>query len=105
MMKPEKIAREPAPRINEADGLGADAGRIKLGLIGVERERHPVVAQRDQETAGDHAGCGGLLREQKAERGDADGGPGDLPFALETVGERTTPTSGPTGAAIAMMKV
>ena len=78
---------EPAPRINEAHGLGADAGRIKLGLIGVERKRQPIGAQRDQETAHDHADCGGLLREQKAERGDADGGPGDLPFALEAVGE------------------
>src|SRR5208283_5509554 len=65
---------EPAPRINETHGLGADAGRVKLGLIGVERKRKPVGAQRDQETAGNYANCAGLLCEQKAECGDTDGG-------------------------------
>src|SRR5262249_53457881 len=36
--------REPAPRIDEADRLGADAGRIELRLIGVKRKRHPIIA-------------------------------------------------------------
>src|SRR4029077_5559708 len=40
--------RKPAPRIDKAHRLGADASRIELGLIGMERERHPIVAQRDQ---------------------------------------------------------
>src|ERR1700722_8351278 len=78
---------ESAPRIDEAHRLSADAGRIELGLIGVERERHPIVAQRDQEAEHDHAGGFALLREQEPEYGDADRGPGDLPFALEAVGE------------------
>src|SRR5580704_14102999 len=35
---------EPAPGIDKAHGLGADAGRIELGLVGVERKREPVAA-------------------------------------------------------------
>jgi hypothetical protein len=56
-------------------------------LIGVKRERHPIVAQRDQKSADDDADRAGLLCEQKAEYGDTDRRSYDLPFALETIRE------------------
>ena len=56
----------------------------------MKREREPVGAEREQQAADNHAGRRALLREQQAERGDADRRPGDLPFALEAIGEKIT---------------
>src|SRR5277367_6455950 len=63
---------EPAPRIDEAHRAGANAGRIEFRLIGVERERHPIVAQRDQHAEDDDARGRGLPREQQPEHRDAE---------------------------------
>src|SRR5579859_6602138 len=54
---------EAAPGINESHGPGAYSSGVKLGLVGVKRERHPVTRQRDQHTK-EHYSCSGpLLRE------------------------------------------
>ena len=82
-----KDRREPTPGIDEAHRLGADARRVELGLIGVEGEGEPVRRQRDEDAENDQQHHVRLLREEQAEDGDARRRPGDLPFALEIVGE------------------
>src|SRR5579883_2507727 len=54
---------EPAPGIDEAHSLRADARRVELGLIGMEGEGEPIRRERDQEAADDEAGLAALLRE------------------------------------------
>ena len=50
-------------------------------------ERHPVAAQSDQDAEEHDAESGSLQGKQQAESGDGQGRAGNLPLALEDVGE------------------
>jgi len=82
--------RKSAPRINEADGPRADAGRKQLLLIGVVGVGHHVVAKR-QARSEEHDGHGaaGLTKGQAA-HDDGQRHNNEHVFALEPVGDQQT---------------
>ena len=79
--------RKPAEGIDEAHRPAADARGIELRLIGVERERHDVVRQRQQHAEdNERRGRAHLAERQPGNRHTQRAGH-DQPFALEAVGE------------------
>ncbi len=88
MMKSAEHGGKPAPGIDEAHRTGADAGRIKLCLIGMVEEGHHVIRERDQHAeAISSSAAKRLCPKARPNSADAERRNDQQPFALEAVAE------------------
>ena len=81
---------EPAERVAEADGAGANVGREDLGLIGVVADGQPGVGPGDHKPADHQQNRAVLQGEQGPEDDSHQRGEDNLPFVLKAMHEAGT---------------